>query len=298
MHSFYRPMEVAFGQGESQNLTRMLGHDRPTEPTVKARFGEGINANLYYPKRPTSSRPAKLPAVLWLGPLSCSGGYTGFYGVAPIRELTDADFIVLCYDPIGTGNRQYERREFYDKYPKWSLVGKMVLDARHALDVLTQSPDVDRKQVYLMGHAMGGMVATFVAARDFRLAGSAVVAGFTPMRGDSDTAGTGGIRRYSHLYGWLPRLGPFVGQERRVPVDFDEILALAAPRPTLIVSPKRDWHADAGEVAFAVGRARTVYAALGAEDALRIISEEDTWNRLTDTTMQKVTDWLKGQHRR
>jgi dienelactone hydrolase len=289
----YAPTDVTFGQGESDDLTQLLGHDRPVPPTVKAKFGGGINANLYYPSgvRPTEGQ--KLPAVLWLGPLSCSGGYNGFYGVAPIAQLTEGGFVVLCHDPIATGGRQIERRDFYKRHPDWSLTGKMVLDARGALDVLEQSPDVDHERIYLVGYAMGGMTGAFVAAEESRLAGAAIVAGVFPMRTDTDEGGTGGIRRWSHLYGWVPRLGAFVGRERDVPVDFDVIIAAAAPTPMLIVQPEVDWHADPADVRRTVDLAGDVYQALEARDSLKLVVVENTINDLSDVLVQPVVDWLK-----
>jgi hypothetical protein len=37
-------------------------------------------------------------------------------------------------------------------------MGKMVMDARHAIDAVLANPDADPRQVYLVGFGMGGMV--------------------------------------------------------------------------------------------------------------------------------------------
>src|SRR5262249_48896964 len=153
-----------------------------------------------------------------------------------------AGFLVLAYDPIATGARQEERRDFYRRYPRWSLMGQMDLDARHAVDAVLANPDADPKRISLVGFGMGGMVATLTAALDERIAAGVSASGFTPFRGDTDGTGTGGLRRWSHLYGWLPRLGGFVGNEGAVPIDFPEILSAVVPRKLLIVAPTLDWH--------------------------------------------------------
>jgi dienelactone hydrolase len=169
----------------------------------------------------------------------------------------------------------------------------MVLDARHAIDAALANPDADPKQIYLVGYGMGGMVATLTAALDDRLAGAVSVAGFTPFRTDTDACGTGGIRRYSHAYGWLPRLGAFVNHESKVPVDFNEILAAAAPRRMLVVSPTLDWHETHQDVQRAVEMARKAYQLLGAGDRIQMQSPEQFLQ--FDNAMQtQVINWLKN----
>jgi len=119
---------------------------------------------------------------------------------------------------------------------------------------------------------MGGMVATLTAALDERASALVTASGFSPFRGDTDAAGTGGLRRWSHLYGWLPRLGQFVGHEATVPVDFPEILAAIAPRPLLVVAPTLDWHHPQSNVAQAVAVAQGAYGLVQAGDKLQLYS--------------------------
>ncbi len=122
---------------------------------------------------------------------------------------------------------------------------------RHEIKPSTR-PEVPMKVVFdnglVVGYAMGGMVAAYTMALDDRPAGGTIVGGFTPFRSDTDARGTGGGRRWSHHYGWLPRLGAFVGREQEIPIDFDQILAAAAPKPMLVIAPKRDWHATYADV--------------------------------------------------
>ena len=293
----YQPMPVTFGQGESDEVAKVLARNWPNPPEkAQCRFGAGINGDIYYPSATAAGSGKKLPGVIWVGPFNTSGGYIGSYRSGDIAHITiaRAGFVTMAFDAIGTGTRQEERREFYLRNPQWSLMGKMVLDVRNAIDALAQCPDVDPKQIYLVGYAMGGMVAELAAAQDDRVAGVASIAGFTPFRTDTDAAGTGGIRRYSHLYAWLPRLGAFVGQEAKAPVDFNEILACVAPRPMLVVQPQMDWHANPADVANAVSQARKAYALLGAGDNITLQSLDD-WNRLTNDMLARTTTWLKAQ---
>jgi pimeloyl-ACP methyl ester carboxylesterase len=226
--------------------------------------------------------------------LQTSLGYTPHYRVGdmPHLRLAGAGFLVFAFDPIGTGVRQEEGRDFYDLHPRWSLMGKMVLDARHAMDAILANGDADPRQVYLAGFAMGGMVAALTAALDERVAGAVSVAGFTPWRSDTAASGTGGMGRYSHLYGWLPRLGAFVNHESKAPVDFNEVLAAIAPRRAMVVAPTVDWHETHQDVVRAVEMARQAYLLLGAGDRLQIQSPDRIME--FDNEMQtQVIDWLK-----
>lgn len=288
----YRQMQAKFGESsEPEALVKVLGRESVVAPHRTAvRFGDGIQGYLYLP-----DSAGKKPCVIWLAPFHAPRGFAASgYRTSTITPsaLVAAGFVTLAFDPIGTGARQLERRDFYETHPRWSLMGKMVLDARHAIDAALASPEVDPKRVFLYGYAMGGMVATITAALDERVAGIASVAGFTPFRSDTDLRGTGGVRRYSHLYGWIPRLGPFVGSEERIPVDFHEILGAVAPRPALVVAPRLDRHATLTDVLEAVRYAQSAYQLLGAKDNLETRTPDDE-NRLTDPIQEDVIAWLQ-----
>jgi hypothetical protein len=61
----------------------------------------------------------------------------------------------------------------------------------------------------------------------------------------------------------MPRLGFFIGHERQIPYDFDEVLGAIALRPLLVVQPALDRDANPADVRSAVEEARKVYALLG-----------------------------------
>jgi hypothetical protein len=291
----YAPAPAEIGEGESEEEATLLGRLDPWPPQrTKCRFGNGLCGNFYYP---SAAKPThKLPAVIWLCPFNTSVGYTihYLYGDIPHLRFAKEGFLVFAFDPIGTAERQEERRTFYDRNPAWSLMGQMVLDARHAIDAALANPDVDPKRIYLVGDAMGGLAGTLTAALDDRVAGVASVAGFTPFRTDTDTCGTGGIRRYSHLYGWLPRLGAFVGHEDKVPVDFNEIIAAIAPRRVLVLSPTMDWHETHQDVQKAVDMARKAYDLLGAGKQLQMESPVRML-QFDEPTQTDVVKWLKQE---
>ena len=78
------------------------------------------------------------------------------------------------------------------------------------------------------------------------------------MRTDTAGRGTGGVARYSHERGLIPRLGLFAGHEAQIPYDFHELLGTIAPRPVLVVQPQLDRDASPADVRTAVEEARKI----------------------------------------
>ncbi|HNY15231.1 MAG TPA: hypothetical protein PKI12_06805, partial [Bacteroidales bacterium] len=119
------------------------------------------------------------------------------------------------------------------------------------------------------------------------------VCGFTPMRTDTKEKGTSGLTRYSHLYGILPRIGLFDGNESRLPYDYEDIMALIAPRKVLIVQPVMDRDANANDVAEAVRKARSIYSLNNAGDNIELLLPDD-YARLTKKTQDNILGWMKN----
>ncbi len=302
----YKAKAVAFSEGDPSELADVLQRYRAMEHVGASRlgivdgsewdtsvqpvsFGDGITGYFY-----GGANVDSMPIVIWLGPFQPALGFvSGAYRVSPPTPavFVEAGIPLLSFDPIGTGARKEERQRFYEENPDWSLMGKMVQDARHAIDAALWFSGDTEKRVYLYGYAMGGMVALVTAALDDRVHGVASVAGFTPFRTDVPDKRTGGIRRFSHLFGWIPRLGFFLGNEDRIPVDFDEMLFAIAPRRTLIIAPSLDRYAAFEEVFAAVENARDAHAAHGDGTAIELKTFYDE-NRLSSEMQRAVVDWI------
>ena len=243
-------------------------------------FGDDLKADLYLPASPSSARR---PAVIWLHGYSHATGYSR-YGRPMIQQFLNAGFAVLAFDQIGFGTRIHSQRPFYERYPRWSLLGKMVADTRAALSALAALDAIDPNRLYLAGSSLGATVALVTAAREPRVAAVAMLGGFTPLRLDRPELGTEGVRMYSHLHGLLPRLGEWAHRPADVPIDFDEILALAAPKPVILIAPTLDRYAPIANVRQAVAGQRH----------LTLESPAD-FHRFPAATVKKAVDWLKTQ---
>ena len=209
----------------------------------------------------------------------------------PILALVHAGYAVLAYDQSGFGSRLTETGEFYNRYPKWSHMGRLVEDAHSAVDALTKDELVDPSRIYLYGYSIGGTVAIYEAALDPRVKGIVAIAGFTPMRTDVASRGDGGVARYSHERGLIPNLGFFVGHESQIPYDYPELLGMIAPRPVLIVQPQLDRDAMPADVKSAVNQAKQVYSLYNAGDKMSILEPWD-YNRLPNNTLDETVKWM------
>ncbi|MDR2673586.1 MAG: alpha/beta hydrolase [Opitutaceae bacterium] len=258
----------------------------------RIRFGENITGDLYHPAGAPAG--AKLKTVIWLHGFHHPLGYMWVYrrDLHPILALVRAGFAVFAYDQTGYGTRHAEAAPFYDRHPRWSRLGRMVEDARAAVDALEREELVDAKNISVFGYTLGGTVGLYAAALDARIAGVVSICGFTPMRADTPARGLSGATRYSHQHGLLPRLGLFAGEEARLPYDYEDLLALIAPRPVLVVQPLRDRDASPDAVRAAVVRARRAGEKHRAAD-LPALQEPDDYARLTTATQDAAIEWMR-----
>ncbi len=259
-------------------------------------FGDQLFGYLYYPQD-SKGKPAsnKLPVVIYLHEYDYSKGFNSYHQVESlIRSAVNEGYAVFCYDMIGFGNRIEEGTNFYERYPRWSKMGKMVTDVRGAVDALVNMEFIDGTSIYVAGYSLGATVGLYSAALDERIGGVISVCGFTPMRTDLPGSGTEGIKRYSHLHGLLPRLGFFAGYEDRIPYDYHELLGTIAPRPVLVIAPVLDKDSHHNDVKVCVQEAAKVYELYGSSEKIELFSPEDI-NRLSPEVREKIFSWLHNR---
>lgn len=279
---------------DNRHIATMLQQDAGEGcEKVTLAFGEHLTADIYRPMA-VNEKEDRLPVVLWLHPFCASNGYAPVYrrGEPVFRTLARAGFAVFCFDQIGYGQRIEEVEGFYVRHPAWSLLGKMVRDSSAALDAVMRPPWIDPARVYGLGFGLGALVGLHLAAQDERLAGLAAVCPPPPFRLETDADETGGIARWSHLHMLLPRLGLYVGDEKRVPYDLDDLMTCLAPRPLLVVSPQLDREAPPEMVEHAVNVTRAVYDLHGASDQIEHQTPE-AYHHFDDQAQQPVIAWLR-----
>lgn len=263
-----------------------------TEQSPSDADGPHIQSDLFYPRSRTeeegeegenesgdgSDSAEKLPAIVWLHPYSYGGGYgTGGRFREPLEFATDRGFAFASFDQIGFGTRTVDGQNFYERYPDWSAMGKMVADTQVVVERLIQHDSIDSDRIYLVGYSLGATVGLYTAALDDRIRGVASVCGFSPLRlsNPEKERANAVIGRHSHIHGHHPRLGLFRNEPERMPFDFHEVLGLVAPRPLLAWAPELDWDHPQDDVVRCVEEARSVYDLYGAADELELRTPYD-----------------------
>lgn len=255
-------------------------------------IGDYLYGSLYYPTNDQGEKVlgenGKLPVVIFLHRFANTGYDYRLNSL--FEEILSKGIAVLAMDLIGYGARIEEGTYFYERYPHWSKLGKMVTDTRAAVEALESLDFIDENKIFVSGYSLGGTVSLFTAAVEPKIAGVGVVSAFTPLR--SASSHVEGVKAYSHLFGLLPRLGFFVGNEAKIPVDFPEILSAVAPRALFVTAPELDRHADHEDVLKAVDQAEDIYDLFGRSDELELSTPHE-FNHFTRSQQQELVKWLE-----
>ncbi len=256
-------------------------------------FGEYVNADLW---RPRNSDGAPLPAVLWLPPISNARGYMESYrrGAYAFEDLARAGFAVMCFDPIGMGNRIEEVQGFYRRHPNWSLLGKHVRDAQDAIGVLMRHEGVDARRVYVVGFAQGAFIGAHLAVLDERPAGYALISPAASFAAGPETWAHYALMKWSHHQMLAPALGHWKTTASLAPYDMPDLYAAIAPSPLLLVTPEHNWEAPLGAMKASVERAERSYAAQ-EKGGLFTWAAPPTYNHFGQPTREIVIEWLQEQ---
>jgi Acetyl xylan esterase (AXE1) len=222
-----------------------------------------VTANLYRP-----NRPGRYPAVLLQSGHTQEGKPENQRLAA---NLAMKGFVVLCFDPIGQGEReQTYSRQLDAPLAGWSvpehiqmgaqaeLLGEglaryFIWDAMRSLDYLTSQPDVDPSRIGAAGCSGGGALTTFTGALDPRL--KVVIPGCYP----------------SSFQLLFSTLGP--DAEMVFPnflasgLDTADFVELSAPTPWLLQTTEHDeYHFSHQGVHLVYDEARKWYAIYEAQD--------------------------------
>src|SRR5262245_979607 len=193
-------------------------------------------------------------------------------------NLARRGFIVLTYDPVGQG----ERSQFWDALKKTSrfnlvcgehavlgnplyllgtsLARYRIWDGMRAIDYLASLPEVDAKRIGCVGNSGGGTLTAYISALDPRVAAAAICCYITALP-----------RRMANRIEKDPDADPeqdifgFVSAG----IDHAGLLALRAPKPTLIGAAQDDFFPIAGtRESFA--EAQKLFAVAGAAEHIAL----------------------------
>ena len=264
-------------------------------------IGDHLGATIYYPvdtsgKKRTQAN-GKIPVIIYLHAYAYAHGFAHGYSTERqgnarlFQSLTDQGFAVLAFDLFGFGTRLEEAQSFYDRFPDWSKMGKMVSDTKACIDALQTFEDIDSSKIFLLGNTLGGQVALFTAATDTRVSGVATVAAFSPLRSANSTVES--IRTLSHWHGLIPRLGWYADKPEKTPVDYPEMISCIAPRPALIIAPELDRYSNAEAIKKGLSDAGKIYQLHGESNHLQAYYPKEI-NRITEPMYARISGFFSS----
>ena len=261
----------------------------------ESRPGFFVTANVY---RPAGKGP--FPAVLHPCGHSANGKAYREYQKAN-RLLAQHGFVVLCYDPIGQGERRQlinadgrlplrPTSEHAVLGPAPILLGGglgrwMVWDGVRALDYLAGRPEVDAKRLGCMGNSGGGNLTSFLMAYDDRIVAAAPGCFITTHRRKNEKPGPGDAEQ--NLFAQI-----------REGFDHPDFILTRAPKPTLILAATQDFVPIEGTWE-AFRQAQRAYTVFGLPERIALIEANEKHGfsrRLREGAARFFVRWLQGRH--
>jgi dienelactone hydrolase len=210
----------------------------------------------------------------WVVSRLAEHGYVVLTGWAHIRNYRD-----------GTAARTGAQEKVYERFGHWLGMGRMVYDVKREAEFLRARKDVDPRRIGFIGFSLSAKTAIYVAAFAPEIKATVSL--------DPHIAVNGGTNYYERWYLDWRRPFPDIPTPEHTVLsllnpdpkrpgfehDHHELLALAAPRPFLLIggsqSEDRGGHSDDLQSWGYVNRAQEVYKLLGVPDRLEFVSTAD-----------------------
>jgi len=224
-----------------------------------------------------------------LGVLDPDGTPNRAFGI----ELARRGYVTLSPDQFGFGNWLADRDqpqvidEFFARRPNWSLDGIRTLEQSRAIDVLETLDDVDSSPgVGVIGNSLGGRAALHLAALDERISAAVPSCGLSPV--------------CSNIYRLLregrqlcPKLNESLQANGKPLWEYNELLALCAPRAVLLLEPFNDpYNPDIAPVFDCFNAARAVYELLDEPGKLAIYAHGDGHD-VVPSVREMAYNWIE-----
>lgn len=203
-------------------------------------------------------------------------GLEGEPNLALAKHYAELGFVTIAPDTITAGERivpgkdAFDTSVFYKEHSKASALGRMLTDHQHALDALAEINQTDDERIGVIGHGLGAVNALILSALDDRIRTCVASCGFTRFAEDPD------VGRWTGNEGFvaLPQLQKAI-DDNQFPIDWEQIIALAAPTPMLLITALNDDRlANTASCDAAVESARPIYRNLAASNAISNVTHK------------------------
>lgn len=221
-------------------------------------------------------------------------GLAGNGRMAFAAHYAELGYVTLAPDCVTAGERvssrlaAYDTTLFYKDNPKSSMLGKMLDDHLHALDVLEEERRVDAARIGVIGHGLGGTNALLLAATDGRVQCCVASCGFTRFSTDPD------VERWVSSTGMnlLPKLREAI-ENKTFEVDWEHLLAMAAPSALMVITALAGTPlANPESCGEAVEQVEKLYKYFGAPRAIDHFTHEDGY-QMTYEALDMADDWFE-----
>ncbi|MCB1231113.1 MAG: acetylxylan esterase [Verrucomicrobiae bacterium] len=258
--------------------------------------GFSVTANLYLP-----GGEGPFPGILHPCGHSSNGKAYEAYQRANIL-LARNGFAVLCYDPIGQGERlQLIDPKTGKKLPGnssehlvlgvapvllgRSLASYMIWDGMRAIDYLQSRPEIDPDRIGCTGNSGGGNMTSFLMTLDDRIQAAAPGCFTTTTRRKNESPGPGD-----------PEQNLFA--QTREGLDHPDFTIMRAPKPTLILAATYDYVPIEGAWD-AFRQSKRIYTKLGYPERVDLIEAPEKHGftrRMREGVVRFFSRWLKGEN--
>ncbi len=270
---------------EDKYISQLLGRTEPVfNVQVNQRvFGELITANIYSPVDHLEENK-RLPLILWLPPISISNGYhAGYFHFEQFYvRLAQTGFKVVTFDPIGMGSRFPEAKDFYQRYPDWSLLGKMLHDASAAITFIKSTAKNKNRQIFLSGFGFGALLGLHLTAIDRRVDGAALACLPQFLNPPNQS---------SNFWRQISQYTPLLKKDEFPPYQIQDLITCCAPRPLYLVQPTWDKN-NAGEAQYLTESGSAVYRQFESVQNFTLDSPLD-YMHLSPKIQTGMISWLK-----
>lgn len=264
-------------------LEERLDHCTRSLVRYEAEPGRFVEAYLL---RPADAGGGKRPGVVAFHPTTTDtiGVVAGTAGKPEQHiglRLAERGFVVLCPQNFLWETAKYDDAVAAAKrrHPDSRGMATMLADGMRAVDVLRSLPGVDPERVGAIGHSLGAKEVLYLMAFDDRV--------------KAGVASEGGVGLSSTNWDAPWYLGP---ECRRpdFPRDHHELLALAVPRPLLILAGESGPGAADGDRTWPyVAAAQKVYGLYGEPVRLGLLNHRQG-HRLSPEVAEKAFAWLEA----
>jgi dienelactone hydrolase len=195
-------------------------------------------------------------------------------------KLAQRGFVVFCprcflwQDAASLNDAVRQHR---GRHPATLGMAKMLYDATRAVDLLSALPRVDAQRISAIGHSLGAKEVLYLAAFDER------------VRAGVSCEGGVGFRSTNWDADWY--LGPAI-RDPQFPLNHHQLLALAAPRPLLVVGGESGPGAADGERSWVLLNAALPVWRLYPQPVRLGLLNHRQGHAVPDSAFERMAEWL------